>query len=244
MGDHIEIMNSLSQKTDGITYSVLTPNLKGLKSALDCGAKEVAIFGAASESFSQKNINCSISESLKRFEDVAEEAIKAKVKLRGYVSCVIGCPYEGPIAPKQVSQVTKLLLDMGCYEVSLGDTIGVGTAGSMETLMEEVTKDIPVDQLAIHCHDTYGQALSNILVALSYGIQVVDASTAGLGGCPYAKGASGNVSTEDVIYMLEGLGIDTGVDLTEIVKAGTYISEAIGRQNMSKVANALNAQNK
>ena len=175
---------------------------------------------------------------------MAEEAIKAKVKLRGYVSCIIGCPYEGPIAPQQVSQVTKLLLDMGCYEVSLGDTIGVGTAGSMNALMEEVTKDIPVDKLAIHCHDTYGQALSNILVALSYGIQVVDASTAGLGGCPYAKGASGNVSTEDVIYMLEGLGIDTGVDLHEIVKAGTYISEAIGRQNMSKVANALNAQNK
>ena len=243
MGDHTEIMTALSNKSDGITYSVLTPNLKGLKSALDCGAKEVAIFGAASESFSQKNINCSIADSLKRFEEVAEEAVKAKVKLRGYVSCVIGCPYEGPISPAQVSKVSKLLLDMGCYEISLGDTIGVGTPGSMNALMEEVTKDIPVDKLAIHCHDTYGQALSNILVALSYGVGVVDASTAGLGGCPYAKGASGNVSTEDVVYMLHGLGIDTGVDLQKVIHAGNYISEAIGRDNMSKVARALSIKN-
>ena len=242
MGDHTEIMNALSKKSDGITYSVLTPNLKGLKAALDCGAQEVAIFGAASESFSQKNINCSIAESLKRFEEVAEEAVKSKVKMRGYVSCVIGCPYEGPIAPTQVSQVARLLLDMGCYEISLGDTIGVGTPGSVNALMDEVTKNVPVEKLAIHCHDTYGQALSNILVAISHGITVVDASTAGLGGCPYAKGASGNVSTEDVIYMLEGLGIDTGVDLQEIIKAGNYISEAIGRDNMSKVARALSSR--
>ncbi len=165
MGDHVEVMKALSSKQrHQVTYSVLTPNLKGLKSALECGAQEVAIFGAVSETFTQKNINCSIAESLKRFEDVAKEALEAKVKLRGYVSCVVGCPYEGPIDPKQVTLVSQALLDMGCYEVSLGDTIGVGTAGTVSKLLDEVASKIPVDRLAIHCHDTYGQALSNILL--------------------------------------------------------------------------------
>lgn len=245
MGDHVEIMKALSSKKrlPGVTYSVLTPNIKGLKAALECGATEVAIFGAVSETFTQKNINCSISESLKRFEDVANEVSKARIKMRGYVSCVLGCPYEGPVDPKQVSQVTESLLSMGCYEVSLGDTIGVGTPGSMSKLLDQLTQDIPVDKLAIHCHDTYGQALANILVALNYGISVVDASSAGLGGCPYAKGASGNVATEDVVFMLNGLNIETGVDLMALIKAGDYISQAIGRENMSKVARATLAKN-
>lgn len=240
MGDHVEIMKALAskQRVPGVSYSVLTPNIKGLKTALECGATEVAIFGAVSETFTQKNINCSIAESLKRFEDVANEVSKARIKMRGYVSCVLGCPYEGPVDPKQVTQVTETLLSMGCYEVSLGDTIGVGTPGSMSRLLEQVTNDIPVEKLAIHCHDTYGQALANILVALNYGISVVDASSAGLGGCPYAKGASGNVATEDVVYMLNGLHVETGVDLMALVKAGDYISQAIGRENMSKVARA------
>jgi len=238
MGDHATIMKTLSQKQDGITYAVLTPNLKGLQSALECGAKEVAIFGAASESFSQKNINCSISESLKRFEQVATEVEKAQIKMRGYVSCVLGCPYEGSIQPAEVTKVAKIMLEMGCYEISLGDTIGVGTAGTMNNLLEDITSKIPVEKLAIHCHDTYGQALSNILVALNHGISVVDASTAGLGGCPYAKGASGNVSTEDVVYMLNGLEVETGVDLASLMEAGNYISTYLQRDTMSKVARA------
>jgi hydroxymethylglutaryl-CoA lyase len=244
MADHKEIMRELAATNNNsqVIYPVLTPNLKGLQTALECGAKEVAIFGAASESFSQKNINCSIAESLKRFEEVIRLALDSNVRVRGYVSCVAGCPYEGHIRPDQATSVAYAMLNMGCYEISLGDTIGVGTPGTIHSLLEMVTKTIPVDKLAIHCHDTYGQALSNILTALTHGVSVVDASTAGLGGCPYAKGASGNVATEDVVYMLEGLQIKTGVNLEKLVQAGAYISEAIGRPTMSKVAKALSAR--
>jgi hydroxymethylglutaryl-CoA lyase len=197
------------------------------------------VFAAASESFSQKNINCSIAESLKRFEDVMAAAAASAIPVRGYASCVLGCPYEGEIRPEAVADVTAALLDMGCYEVSLGDTIGTGTAGSMARLLELLLARFAPGQLAVHCHDTYGQALANILVALQHGIATVDASVAGLGGCPYAQGASGNVATEDVVYMLHGLGIDTGLALDQLVAAGRRISVALGRPSASRVARAL-----
>ena len=225
-----------------VHYPVLTPNLKGYESALNAGAKEVAIFGAASESFSQKNINCSIQESLKRFEDVCERAKQDGVRVRGYVSCVLGCPYEGDrIAPQAVMHVARTLLDMGCYEVSLGDTIGIGHPGSMERMLAEVLKHVPSDQLAVHCHDTYGQALANILKAVEMGIRVVDSSVAGLGGCPYAPGASGNVATEDVVYMLQGMGFDLGprLNLDRLVDTGVWICEQLKRHNGSRVGMAL-----
>eukprot|EP01035_Chromulina_nebulosa_P018604 gene18604-24333_t len=188
-----------------VMFTALTPNMKGFESALKSGVKEIAVFGAASESFSLRNINCSIDESISRFESVCQEAIKNNIRVRGYVSCVLGCPYEGKIDPQVVKRVTKRLLDLGCYEVSLGDTIGIGTPGSTSALLDELTSDIPSDKLAVHFHDTYGQALANILIALQYGINVIDSSISGLGGCPYASGASGNVATEDVVYMLQGL---------------------------------------
>ena len=220
----------------GVRYTCLAPNLKGFERALAAEADEVAVFGAASEAFSQKNINCSIDESLERFSHVLTAAKQSGIPVRGYVSCVLGCPYEGEVAPGAVAQITARLLEMGCYEVSLGDTIGTGTPGSMDRLLEVLLSDLPADRLAVHCHDTYGQALSNILVALQHGIATIDASIAGLGGCPYAHGASGNVATEDVVYMLHGLGIDTGLDLDKLIAAGNRISEAIGRDNGSKVA--------
>lgn len=201
--------------------------------------KEIAIFGAASETFSQKNINCSIEESLNRFRDVAEAAKKANVKMRGYVSTVVGCPYEGPVKPLAVAKVTEELLKLGCYEISLGDTIGVGTLASMSTMLKEVKNVIDPSNLAIHCHNTYGQALPNILTALNVGIRVVDAAVSGLGGCPYAKGASGNVPTEDVVYMLHGLGAHTGINLPELVLTGRYICDHLGKQSESKVTLAL-----
>jgi len=219
-----------------ITYSALTPNLKGLETALDCGVKECAVFGAASQSFSKKNINCSIEESLDRFRSVTDLALKRGVKVRGYVSCVLGCPYEGAIKPEKVTEVATRLLDMGCYEISLGDTIGVGTPGSTSRLLEDVTSKIPASKLAVHFHDTYGQSLANILVALQqFGISVIDSSVSGLGGCPYASGASGNVATEDVVYMLNGLGIDTGVDMTKLIEAANYIDTVLERRSGSKV---------
>ncbi len=227
------------QRRPGVTYTALTPNLKGLERALAAGADEVAVFGAASEAFSQKNINCSIAESLERFTPVMREAQAAKVPVRGYVSCVLGCPYEGDIAPAKVAEVTAALLDMGCYEVSLGDTIGTGTAGSMARLLEALLQRHDAAQLAVHCHDTYGQALANILVALQHGIATVDASIAGLGGCPYARGASGNVATEDVVYMLHGLDIATGLDLNALIAAGNRISAVLGRASVSRTARAL-----
>jgi hydroxymethylglutaryl-CoA lyase len=227
------------KRHDGVRYGALTPNLQGFERALAAGVSEVAIFGAASESFSQKNINCSISESLQRFEVVMTAAAQHSIPVRGYVSCVLGCPYEGSIEPAAVDTVTGALLDMGCYEVSLGDTIGTGTAGSMKQLLNKLLTNYSADNLAVHCHDTYGQALSNILVALQLGISTIDSSIAGLGGCPYAKGASGNVATEDVVYMLDGLGIYTGLDLEALIVAGNKISTVLGRESGSRVARAL-----
>ena len=250
MADHKEIMKSVNDlHYDNVSFPVLVPNVKGLQGALESGATEVAIFAAASQSFSRKNINCSIEESLKRFEEVfkALDAYPSDVKVRGYVSCVVGCPYEGNIDPKQVANVAKSMLDMGCYEISLGDTIGVGTPASFSKMLETVlASDIMAyDRLAIHCHDTYGQALANIYCSLQhFGISVVDSSTAGLGGCPYAKGASGNVATEDVVYLLQGLGIDCGVDLNKLVLAGEYISQALCRPTGSKVGRAIAANPK
>lgn len=220
-------------------FAALTPNMQGLERALACGVKEVAVFAAASESFSQKNINCSIAESLDRFRPVAARAIAEGVNVRGYISCVVGCPYEGAIEPNTVADVAKQLLAMGCYEISLGDTIGVGTPAAIEQLLNRLLQDIPPNRLAVHLHDTYGQALANVLRALQMGISVVDSSVAGLGGCPYAQGASGNLATEDLVYMLNGMGIEHGVDLAKLVAAGQFISQHLGRVNASKVARAL-----
>ena len=229
------------QRRPGVRYAALTPNLQGFERALAAGADEVAIFGAASESFSRKNINCSIAESLQRFAPVMAAAAGHGIPVRGYISCVLGCPYEGEIAPAAVASVAAELLAMGCYEVSLGDTIGTGTAGSMARLLETLLAQFTPGQLAVHCHDTYGQALSNILVALQHGIATVDASVAGLGGCPYARGASGNVATEDVVYMLDGLGIDSGLDLAALAAAGNRICATLGRASGSRAARALDA---
>ncbi|NUB13546.1 hydroxymethylglutaryl-CoA lyase [Azospirillum brasilense] len=226
------------RRRDGVRYVALTPNAKGLEGALAARADEVAVFAAASESFSQKNINCSIAESLDRFVPVLEQAKAQGVPVRGYVSCVLGCPYEGEIAPAAVAEVAGRLLDMGCYEVSLGDTIGTGTPAKAQAMIAAVAERVPMERLAVHFHDTYGQALANILATLEMGVAVVDSSVAGLGGCPYAKGASGNVASEDVLYMLNGLGVGTGVDLDRLVAAGAYISDAIGRPTASKVARA------
>ena len=237
MADSEAVFAGLSRRP-GVRYTCLTPNLKGLERAIAAGVDEVAVFGAASEAFSQKNINCSIDESLARFTDVMTAAHDADIPVRGYVSCVLGCPYEGDIAPAAVAHVTGKLLDMGCYEVSLGDTIGTGSAGSMAQLLEVLLADFKAEQLAVHCHDTYGQALANILVALQHGFATVDASVAGLGGCPYAKGASGNVATEDVAYMLQGLGLATGLDLDKLIAAGNRMSQALGRNSGSRVARA------
>ena len=230
------------QRRAGVRYTALTPNLKGFERALAAGSDEVAVFAAASEAFSQKNINCSIAESLTRFAPVMEAAAEAGLPVRGYVSCVLGCPYEGDVAPGAVADVVGELLAMGCHEVSLGDTIGTGTAGSMGRLLKTLLAELPPEKLAVHCHDTYGQALANILVALQHGIATVDASVAGLGGCPYASGASGNVATEDVLYLLNGLGIETGVDLNTLVEAGNRISASLGRPSGSRVARALSTR--
>ena len=221
------------------TYAALTPNMQGLERALESGVKEVAVFAAASESFSQKNINCSIADSIDRFVPLIEKAFSAGITVRGYISCVLGCPYEGDIKPQQVAEVADKLLALGCYEVSLGDTIGVGTPGSTEALLSTLLTHLPADKLAVHMHDTYGQALANILVALQQGIAVVDSSVAGLGGCPYAQGASGNVATEDMVYMLNGLGIEHGVDLQQLIAAGNMICSKLNRANGSKVARAF-----
>ncbi len=218
------------------THAALTPNMQGLERALELGVTEVAVFAAASESFSQKNINCSIAESLARFEPVMERAQRANISVRGYISCVLGCPYEGGVNPSQVKAVAEQLLAMGCYEISLGDTIGVGTPGSTQDVLDHLLTSIPKDRLAVHMHDTYGQALANILVALQMGIGVVDSSVAGLGGCPYAKGASGNVATEDLVYMLNGLGISHNVNLDKLMTAGNFICEHLNRKNGSKVS--------
>lgn len=240
MGDATEVMDGITRQP-GVVYSALTPNLKGLENALAVGVEEVAVFGAASEAFSQKNINCSIGESLTRFEPVLERARNEGVRVRGYVSCVLGCPYEGEIAPKQVAEVAKALYEMGCYEVSLGDTIGVGTPLAAKRMIEAVRQQVPIEHVAAHFHDTYGMALANLYAVMEEGVSVIDAATAGLGGCPYAQGASGNVATEDVLYLLEGLGIKTGIDLQAVIDTGYWITQELGRTPSSKVALAKGA---
>ena len=235
MGDAAEVMAGIKRKA-GVRYSVLTPNLRGFENALAAGVDEVAVFGAASESFSQKNINCSIAESLERFLPVMEAAKQHHIPVRGYVSTVLGCPYEGDIAPRAAADVAASLFAMGCYEISLGDTIGTGTPRRAQVMVDTVANEVPRERLAGHFHDTYGQALANILACMEHGIAVFDSSVAGLGGCPYARGASGNVATEDVLYMLSGLGVETGVDLDGVIDAGRYISDALGRRPASKVS--------
>ncbi len=242
MADSTEVFAGIKRSTN-VTYAALTPNLQGYTAAIDAGANEVAVFAAASESFSQKNINCSIEQSLQRFSTVMKAADNDGIQVRGYISCVCGCPYEGIIDPqKQVVPVAEQLLDLGCYEISLGDTIGVGTPYEMTHLLESLLSRVNVDQLAVHCHDTYGQALANIYAALQLGIHTVDSSVAGLGGCPYAAGASGNVATEDLVYLLNGLGIESGIDLNTLISTGNFISKILDRQNNSKVAQALTFQ--
>ncbi|QIT55801.1 hydroxymethylglutaryl-CoA lyase [Aquisalimonas sp. 2447] len=241
MADHDTVLRAI-RRTPGVNYPVLTPNMKGFEAAADAGAEEVAVFGAASESFSQKNINCSIDESLERFRPVVEAARARDIRVRGYVSCVLGCPYEGAIAPATVAHVANALYTMGCYEISLGDTIGTGTPLKAQRMVEAVAAHVPMDAIAAHFHDTYGQALANLYAVMELGVVTVDTSVAGLGGCPYAKGASGNVATEDVVYMLDGMGIDTGVDLHALAAVGRWISAELGREPASRVARALAAQ--
>jgi isopropylmalate/homocitrate/citramalate synthase len=238
MADNAAVMAAIERRP-GVHYPVLTPNLRGFEAAVAAGAEEVAVFGAASESFSQKNINCSIAESLDRFAPVVAAARKRGIRVRGYVSCALGCPYEGEIAPSAVTLVAMRLSEMGCYEISLGDTIGVGTPLKAKQMIEAVGEQLPVENLAAHFHDTYGQALANLYAVLQLGVAVIDSSVAGLGGCPYAKGASGNVATEDVLYMLNGLGIETGADLDKVAAAGRYISDYLNRPPGSKVARPL-----
>lgn len=237
MAGSAEVFAGIRQR-EGVTYAALAPNLRGFEDALAAEVKEVAVFAAASEAFSQRNINCSISDSLKRFEPIMDAARSQGVRVRGYVSCVLGCPYEGRIGAEQVAPVARALYDMGCYEVSLGDTIGTGTAGDTRRLFEVVAAQVPREQLAGHFHDTYGQALANVYAGLLEGISVFDSSVAGLGGCPYAKGATGNVASEDVVYLLQGLGIETGIDLDKLIAAGLRISEVLGRATGSRVARA------
>jgi hydroxymethylglutaryl-CoA lyase len=227
------------EKRAGVSYPMLVPNLKGLELAQAVGVQEIALFAAATETFSQKNTNCSIDESIDRFNAVIERAQDLGIKVRGYVSCVLGCPYEGEVSSETVLMITQKLFDQGCYEVSLGDTIGVGTAGQAQALVEMLARHVPVERLAAHFHDTYGQALANIHAVMQCGINVIDSSVAGLGGCPYAKGATGNVATEDVVYMLHGMGIETGVDMDGLLEAGRFISEFLGRDPVSRAATAL-----
>lgn len=241
MADSHDVFDAITRQSE-VTYAALTPNLKGLEAAIAAGADEVAVFGAASESFSQKNINCSIEESLQRFAPLMALAKSHDLPVRGYVSCVLGCPYEGEIDVKNVAFVAKKLLDMGCYEISLGDTVGVGTPMAVKSMLNEVLTVVPVEKLAVHFHDTYGQALANIFSALQLGVATVDSAVAGLGGCPYAKGASGNVATEELVYMLNGLGIKHGVNLDKLAAAGWAISDELHRTPNSKVSLALKAQ--
>jgi len=241
MSDNAEVFAGI-RKRPGVAYPVLVPNMKGFEAARAAGAEEVAVFGAASETFSRKNINCSIEQSLERFAPVVKAARARKMRVRGYISCAAGCPYEGEVKPQAVAAVAEKLYRMGCYEISLGDTIGVGTPGRIRAMIEAVAKKVPIGRLAGHYHDTYGQALANIYASLEAGVRTFDSSVAGLGGCPYAKGATGNVATEDVIYMLEGLGIGTGVDLTRLRQAGKFICAELGREPASKVARALAAK--
>ena len=240
MANSGEVLKSIRRTNgSGVRYPVLVPNLRGLEYAMQAGATEIAVFAAASETFSRNNINCGVDESIERFAGVAERALAAGIKVRGYVSCALGCPYQGEVSLDEVARVSGLLHDLGCYEISLGDTIGVGTPGKAQAMIERVAQDVPIEQLAAHFHDTYGQALANLHGVLQLGVRVVDSAIAGLGGCPYAKGASGNVATEDVVYMLDGMGIDSGVALDKLLPAGDYICQQLGRRNHSKAAAAL-----
>jgi isopropylmalate/homocitrate/citramalate synthase len=237
MADHAEVLRALARE-EGITYPVLVPNMRGYEQAVAAGAREVAVFAAASETFSQRNINCTIAESLERFAPIFRAARAADIRIRGYVSCALGCPYEGEIKRDRVADVAAALFESGCYEISLGDTIGVGTPNRTMGLIDTVAERVPVNHLAGHFHDTYGQALANILAALIAGLRVFDASVSGLGGCPYAPGAAGNVASEDLVYMLNGMEIETGVDLDRLIAAGSFICEKLGRQTQSRVARA------
>jgi hydroxymethylglutaryl-CoA lyase len=241
MGDNAAVMAGIRKKP-GVTYPVLVPNIKGFEAATAAGAKQVAVFGAASEAFSQKNTNCSIAESLERFRPVLEAAKAKSVPVRGYISVVLGCPYQGEVKPAAVAEVAKSLYAMGCYEVSLGDTIGVGTPGKTKAMLDAVAKEVPIDKLGGHFHDTWGQALANVYAAMEMGVATFDSSVSGLGGCPYAKGATGNVATEDVLYMLNGLGIATGVDFDKLFDAGQFISNHLGRKPVSRAAAAYAAK--
>jgi len=241
MADNAEVMAGIRRKP-GVAYPVLVPNMQGFEAALAAGAEEIAVFGAASEAFSRKNINCSIAESLARFEPVAQAARQHGMRVRGYISCVAGCPYQGAVEPAAVAEVAAELDRMGCYEISLGDTIGVGSPRKIQAMLATVAIAVPMEKLAVHFHDTYGQALANLYAALELGVATIDSSVAGLGGCPYAKGAAGNVATEDVVYLLNGLGIETGVDLDLVFEAGRFICGELRREPSSKVARALAAR--
>jgi hydroxymethylglutaryl-CoA lyase len=243
MADHAEVMRGVARmralpNLRSVVFPVLVPNLRGFEAAVKSGATEVAVFAAASETFSQRNINCSIAESLERFTPIFEAASIAKVRVRGYVSCVLGCPYEGAVDPARVADVAGKLFDAGCYEISLGDTIGVGTPKAARQTLDTVAKRVPVASLACHFHDTFGQALANAFASLEMGVSVFDSSVSGLGGCPYAPGAAGNVATEDLVYMLNGMGIGTGIDLDRIIAAGAFICAALERETQSRVARA------
>jgi hydroxymethylglutaryl-CoA lyase len=241
MADHADVLRGIHRRP-GVTYPVLVPNMKGFEAAVDAGAEEVAVFGAASETFSQKNINCSIAESLDRFRPVLEAAQQRGVRVRGYVSCVTHCPYEGNIDPDATARVAQTLFEMGCFEISLGDTIGAATPRQIKAMLASVMRHVPVEHLAGHYHDTYGQAIANVFASLEMGVSVFDSSVAGLGGCPYAKGATGNVATEDVVYLLQGLDIDPGIDLQKLIAAGEFICTSLGKRTNSKVASARPTQ--
>jgi hydroxymethylglutaryl-CoA lyase len=241
MADSDEVFRTIG-RLPGTVYPALVPNLKGLQAALAAGVEEIAVFVSASEGFSQKNIACSRAESLVRLEPVVDLASAKNIRIRGYVSCIAGCPYDGEVAPTEVLAMARALADMGCYEVSLGDTIGVGTAKKVQAVIDRVATEIPRDRIAMHFHDTYGQGVANVLASLEAGITVFDSSVAGLGGCPYAPGASGNVATEDVLYLLDGLGIETGIDLAEIARIGAWISSELDRPNAARAGKALIAK--
>jgi hydroxymethylglutaryl-CoA lyase len=241
MASSTEVMQGIARKA-GTVYSALVPNMKGFEAALAAGADEIVIFGAASEAFSQKNINCSIAESIERFADVAQAAKQHKLRLRGAVSCALGCPYQGQVSADSVADVVARLRDLGCDEIDIADTIGVGTARQVQDVFVRAQKEFPIERLSGHFHDTYGQALANIYASLELGVSIFHSSVAGLGGCPYAKGATGNVATEDVLYLMQGLGIETGVDLNAVVQAGQFISKQLGRVATSRAGNALAAR--
>lgn len=241
MADSAQVMAGIGHKP-GVVYSALTPNMKGVEAAIAAGLDEVVIFGSASEAFSQKNINCSITESIERFRDVAKTAKANNKRLRGSISCAFGCPFQGAVSPESVAEVVQRFRDLGCDEIDIADTIGVGTARQVQTVMQRVTQEFPTSGLSGHFHDTYGQALANIYASLEAGIRIFHSSVAGLGGCPYAKGATGNVATEDVLFLMQGLGIHTGIDLDKVVDAGQFISQHLGRKAVSRAGNALAAK--